>query len=189
MKGIGGTMREASQPEPGQGEALREEIRAELEDTRRAYHALLDSLAEEDWNKPSGNPAWTVGHLMVHMTFAPRMLPADVSLIRGGGWMPKLPAFLFNWSNVWMTRWAARKESLGTVGTLYDAAHQRALDLPDTIQEDEWGLSREYPDWDPILSGTVTIERLLYYLAEHFEVHAGQVRQGLAGEAPALEKE
>jgi hypothetical protein len=180
-------MEEASQPGPCQGEALREEIRAELEDTRQAYHALLNSLTEEDWDKTSGNPAWTVGQLMVHMTFAPRMLPADVSLIRGGGWMPKLPALLFNWSNVWMTRWAARKESLRTVGALYCAAHRRALDLLDTIQEDEWGLSREYPDWDPMLSGTVTIERLFHYLAEHFEVHAEQVRQNLAGEAPALE--
>ena len=179
----------SSQPEPGHGDALRVEIRAELERTRQAYHGLLDSLSEEDWDKSSGNPAWTVGQLMVHMTFAPRMLPADVSMIRGGGWMPKLPAFLFNWSNVLMTRWAARKESLGTVGALYDAAHQRALDLLDTIQDDEWGLSREYPDWDPMLSGTVTIERLFHYLAEHFEVHAAQVRQGLAGEAPALEKE
>lgn len=182
-------MEEGSQPEPGQGEALREEIRAELEDTRRAYHALIELLIEEDWDKPSGNPAWTVGQLMVHMTFAPRMVPADVSLIRRGGWMPKLPAFLFNWSNVLMTRWAARKESLGTVGALYDAAHQRALDLLDTIGEDEWSLSREYPDWDPALSGTVTIERLFHYLTDHFEVHAKQVRQGLGVEAPALEKE
>jgi hypothetical protein len=39
-------LEEASQPEPTQGDALREEIRAELEDTRQAYHALLDSLTE-----------------------------------------------------------------------------------------------------------------------------------------------
>ena len=27
------------------------------------------------------------------------------------------------------------------------------------------------------------------YLADHYEVHAGQVRQGLAGEAPLSDKE
>jgi hypothetical protein len=182
-------MEDASLHEPAEGEALREEIRTELEATRQAYHALLDSLTEEDWRRPSGNTAWTVGQLMVHMTFAPRMLPADVRMIRGGGWMPRLPAFLFNWSNVLMTRWAARKQSLDTVGAVYDAAHQRALDLLDTIQNDEWGLSREYPEWDPMLSGTVTIERLFRYLSDHFEAHAEQVRQGLAGGAPAVEKE
>jgi hypothetical protein len=40
-----------------------------------------------------------------------------------------------------------------------------------------------------MLSGTVTIERLFRYLSDHSEVHAGQVRQGLAGGAPAIEKE
>ena len=183
------TMEEANQPDAQQAGSAREEIRAELEATREAYHALLDSLSEEDWNKPSGNPAWTVGQVMVHMTFAPRMLPADVNLIRRGGWMPKLPGFIFNWANVLMTRWAARNQSPQSVGALYDEAHDRVLALLETIHEDEWSLSREYPDWDPMLSGTVTLERLFRYLADHFEVHAEQVRQGLADAAPAPEKE
>jgi hypothetical protein len=182
-------MGEARQPGPAEAGSPREEIREELEATRRAYHALLDSLAEGDWSKPSGNPAWTVGQVMVHMTFAPRMLPADVGMIRSGGWMPKLPAFLFNWANVLMTLWAARKQSAQSVGALYDAAHNRAMALLETIQDNEWSLGREYPDWDPMLSGTVTIERLFRYLADHFEVHAEQVRQGLAEVAPAPEKE
>ena len=80
--------------DPGVGGSPREEIRAELEATRQAHHALLGSHSEEDWRKASGNPAWTVGQLMVHMTFAPRMLPADVKMIRRGGWMPNLPACL-----------------------------------------------------------------------------------------------
>ncbi len=182
-------MEQTEQVDPNEAKPLCEEIRQELESTRQAYHALLDSLSEEDWKRPSGNPAWTVGQLMVHMTFAPRMLPADVGLIRRGGWMPRLPAFLFNWANVLMTRWAARSQSAQSVGALYDAAHNRALALLETIREDEWSLSREYPDWDPMLSGTVTLERLFRYLAGHFEAHAEQVRQGLAGAAPASEKE
>ncbi len=182
-------MEEIKREAPAQAETLRQEIRTELETTRQAYHALLDLLTEEDWDRSSGNPAWTVGQVMVHMTFAPRMLPADVGLIRRGGWMPKLPAFLFNWSNALMTRWAARNQSTRSVGALYDAAHSRALDLLETIQQDEWSLGREYPDWDPMLSGTVTIKRLFHYLADHFEVHAEQVRQGLADAAPPSEKE
>ncbi|MGD9404610.1 MAG: DinB family protein [Anaerolineae bacterium] len=182
-------MGEARQEDPVEAGSLREEIREELEATRMAYHALLESLPEKDWKKPSGNPAWTVGQLMVHMTFAPRMLPADVGMIRSGGWMPKLPAFLFNWANVLMTRWAARNQSAESVGALYDVAHDRVLALLDTIQDDEWGLGREYPDWDPMLSGMVTIERLFRYLADHYKVHAEQVRQGLAGEAPLSDKE
>ena len=183
-------MDEAGQSsESNEGGSLREEIGAELEATQQAYHTLLSSLSDEDWRKPSGNPAWTVGQLMVHMTFAPRMLPADVGLIRRGGWMPNLPAFLFNWSNVLMTRWGARKETLHTVGTLYDAAHDKVLDLLEMIQDEEWGLGREYPDWDPLLSGYVTMERLFRYLAIHYSVHEEQVRQGLAGAEPESGKE
>jgi hypothetical protein len=182
-------MEDAGQKETLEDGTLCEEMRAELEATREAYHALLDTLSDEDWRKASGNPAWTVGQLMVHMTFAPRMLPADVKLIRRGGWMPKLPAFLFNWSNVLMTRWSARKESVHTVGALYDAAHDNALRVLETIQDEEWSLGREYPDWDPMLSGYVTLERLFRYLASHFKVHEEQVRQGLAVRAPLSEKE
>ena len=182
-------MEEARQPESSEGGSLSEEIRAELEVTRQAYHALLDVLSDQDWRKPSGNAAWTVGQLMYHMTVAPRMLPADVGLIRRGGWMPNLPAFLFNWSNVLMTRWGARKETVHSLGVLYDAAHDKVLNLLETIQDEEWGLGREYPDWDPMLSGYVTLERLFRYLTIHFEVHEEQVRQGLAGAAPKPGKE
>ena len=182
-------MENAGSAEPGVGPRVRKEIREELEATRQAYHALLGSLSEEDWGRASGNPAWTVGQLMVHMTFAPRMLPADAKLIRRGGWMPRLPSFLFNWSNVLMTRWTARKETIHTVGGLYDAAHANALGVLETIQDEEWGLGREYPDWDPMLSGYVTLERLFRYLTLHFEAHQEQVRQGLAGAATTSEKE
>jgi len=182
-------MEETEQADAREAESLREEIRAELEATRQAYHTLLNSLTEEDWKKPSGNPAWSVGQVMVHMTFAPRMLPADVGLIQRGGWMPKLPAFFFNWANVLMTRWTARNQSAQSVGALYDAAHDRVLTLLETIQADEWSLGKEYPDWDPMLSGKVTIERLFHYLSEHFEAHAEQVRQGLADAVPPSEKE
>jgi hypothetical protein len=112
------------------------------------------------------------------------MLPADVGLIRRGGWMPRLPALIFNWSNVLMTRWVARKETIHTVGALYDAAHANALEALETIRDDEWGLGREYPDWDPMLSGYVTLDRLFRYLTIHFEGHQEQVRQGLEKLAP-----
>jgi hypothetical protein len=176
-------MENTGQPELSEGGDLSDEIREELESTRQAYHALLGSLSDEAWKKVSGNPAWTVGQLMVHMSFAPRMLPADARLIRRGGWMPKLPAFLFNCSNVLMTRWAARKETVHTVGALYDVAHDKALGVLETIQDEEWNLGREYPDWDPLLSGYVTLERLFRYLAIHFDVHQEQLRQGLADAA------
>lgn len=164
---------------------LGQEIRAELEATREAYHTLLSALTDEDWPRPSGNEAWTVGQLMYHMTIAPRMLPTDVRIIRRGGRAPRVPAFLFNGLNVLMTRWGARKWTRLTVGQAYDEAHAATLAVLETIQDDEWARGVEYPDWDPMLSGFVTIERLFRYLPLHFEAHAGQVRQGLGLDPPA----
>lgn len=163
---------------------LRQELRAELEATRVAYHVLLDLLSDDDWHRPSGNPAWTVGQVIYHMTMAPRMLPSDVRMIRRGRRAPGLPAFIFNSLNVLVTRWGARKHTPETVGQAYDAAHAAALAAFDTIQDHEWAKGVEYPEWDPMLSGFVTIERLFRYLSLHFKVHAEQIRQALAADSP-----
>jgi hypothetical protein len=174
-----------SEPEitPVEAAHLRREIRAELEATREAYHALLNELAEEDWRKPSGNVAWTVGQVLYHMTMAPRMLPSDVRMIRRARRVPALPAWVFNALNVLATRWGARKHTPQSVGQAYDAAHAATMTALETIQDHEWAKGVEYPDWDPMLSGFVTIERLFRYVSLHFEVHAGQVRQALAAES------
>jgi hypothetical protein len=166
----------------GDGANRNEVIRADLEATRDSYHELLDSLSDKDWQRRSGNQAWTIGQVMYHMTVAPRMLPADVRMIRKGGRAPKFLAALFDWLNIILTRWGARKHTRQTIGDAYDVAHAAALEALDTIREDEWDNGVEYPDWDPLLSGFVTIERLLRYLILHFEVHAKQVRQGLEEE-------
>ncbi len=169
---------------PAEAARLRAEIRAELEATREAYHALLNTLSDEDWRKPSGNAAWTVGQVIYHMTMAPRMLPSDVRMIRRARRAPRLPACVFNALNVLATRWGARKHTTQSVGRAYDAAHAAAMAAFETIQDHEWAKGVEYPDWDPMLSGFVTIERLFRYVSLHFEVHARQVRQALAAESP-----
>jgi hypothetical protein len=168
---------------PGQeiedGGAIRDEIRAELEATRAAFHALLESLSDEDWARGSGNPAWTVGEVMYHMTLAPRFLPEDVRLIRRLGWAPKLPGGLFNALMALLTRLGARNRTSQDVAEQYDAAHERMLAVLETIRDEEWSKGMDYPDWDPLLSGHVTLERLFHYPALHFQAHAVEVRQGL----------
>jgi len=46
-----------------------ESIRNELETTRSVFHALLESLSEDDWRRQSLNPGWTNGEVMAHMLF------------------------------------------------------------------------------------------------------------------------
>lgn len=175
-------MSKAEQSEAYLSMTMREEIRTELEATRVAFHKLLDSLSDEDWHKRSGNPAWTIGEVLFHMTLAPRLLPNDVRLIRGGRSAPKLPAFLFHRLNIIVTRVGARKLTRQVVGEKYDAAHEGVLEVLETVEAGEWSKGVEYPEWDPLLSGNVTMERLFRYLALHFEVHAEQIRQGMEGE-------
>lgn len=170
--------------EHGDGSAIHEQIRAELEATRAAFHALIGELADEDWDRPSGNPAWTIGQVAFHMTLAPRMLPADVRLIRRGWRIPSPPAFLFNRLNVLLTRLGARRVTRQTVGAKYDEAHAVALGALETIGEDEWDKGLDYPGWDPQLSGHVTLELLFRYLKVHFEGHAEEIRAGLGEGQP-----
>lgn len=158
------------------GTSISEELRAELEATRVAFHELLDSIPAENWNKPTSNPAWTVGELVFHMTVALRMLPEDVRLIRRLGWTPRPPASLFNWLNERLTRRGARGLTAEDVGEKYDTAHREVLRLMETIKGDEWEKGMDYPDWDPLLSGHVTLEKLFHYPAQHFESHAEQLR-------------
>jgi len=170
------------------GSDIRDGVRAELEATRTAYHALLGSISVADWRKTSGNPAWTIGEVLFHMTLALRLLPSDVRLIRGSGWAPKLPASLFNWLNVAFTRWGARKLTQETVAEKYDEAHDKVLCVLETILDDEWEKGAEYPSWDPLLSGHVTLERLFHYPAIHFQSHAQQVRSGLVRDSAGEEE-
>lgn len=158
---------------------IAEELRTELEATRAAFHELLVSIPAEDWHKLTSNQAWTVCELVFHMTVALRMLPEDVRLIRRLGWTPRPPASLFNWLNERLTRRGARGLTPEEVGEKYDAAHDGVLRLMDTIRDDEWGKGMDYPDWDPLLSGHVTLERLFHYPAQHFESHAEQLRNNL----------
>ena len=123
-----------------------DQIRAELQATRSAYHTLVDSLADKDLEKRSGNPAWTIRQLLFHMTLAPRLLPNDVRLIRKRARVPKLPAFLFNRLNVIVTRIGARKLTRQSAREKYDAAHAVALDVLETIDEHEWRQGIDYPD-------------------------------------------
>jgi uncharacterized damage-inducible protein DinB len=158
---------------------LRETIRAELETACREFHALLAELSTADLSKPSLNPAWTVGKVLYHMSLAPKNLPSDVWLIRHLKWIPKFPAGPFNRLNVIMTRRGARNKTKDLLAVEYDQAHTRALKCLQSIRDEEWHMGARYPDWDPLLSGYVTIERLFHYLKLHFESHAEDIRQAL----------
>jgi hypothetical protein len=155
---------------------MREAIRKELETTKARFHQLLQSIPEGDLTRKSTNPAWTVAQVLYHMSVALRFLPSDIALIRRSGRMPKPPAFVFHTFNVWLARWGARKASHDSLAAQYDQAHARTVEALESIEEDEWQKGADYPGWDPMLEGHVTIEELFHYPTRHFEAHAQEIR-------------
>ena len=84
--------------------------------------------------------------------------------------------------NVIMTRIGAIGLTRQSAAEKYNAAHASALRALEGVEDQEWDLGVDYPGWDRLLNGHVTLERLFRYLAIHFQVHAEQIRQGLVKE-------
>jgi len=123
---------------------MREMIRSELEATRSSFHALLDSLSEEDFHKKSNNPAWTNGQILFHMTLGFILVPMLAPMIRFFGKLPdrysKLFArilnfgtALFNWFNALGARIGGRIFTRQRIGGKFDQACHQILKLPDLI--------------------------------------------------------
>ncbi|MBE0688194.1 MAG: hypothetical protein IH585_19535 [Anaerolineaceae bacterium] len=115
------------------------------------------------------------------MSIAPRMLGADVKMILYQNWVYKLipviiPKSFFDWVNKLQTKFAARKLTRAFLKNEYDQAHQAALKALEMVQESDFEKMVNYPDWDPLLSGEVTLERLFHYIKVHFDAHAEQIR-------------
>lgn len=162
--------------------SAREKLRMEIEETRKSFHQLLESIPDEAFGLPSDNPAWTIGEVLYHMSIAPRMLGTDVKMIVNQNWFYKLvpaiiPKSLFDWFNKILTRYGARKLTREFLAAEYDRAHQATLKALDEVEEADFEKKLNYPDWDPLLSGEVTLERLFHYVRAHFDVHAAEIRR------------
>ena len=163
-----------------------EQLRREMEATRLAFHRLLDSIPDEAFSLPSSNPAWTVGQVLYHMSIAPRMMVLDVKMISSQRWFFRLipalfPRRLFDWLNVRLTRYGSRKLSRQFLSDEYDRAHNSILKVFDSLGEADFTRSVIYPDWDPLLTGEVSMAFLFGYIKRHFDSHAIQVEAALAG--------
>ena len=59
-------------------------LRAQLEETKTAYHALMESLSDADWYKKTHSTAWTVGEMMTHLADTLADKPAAIANVRRG---------------------------------------------------------------------------------------------------------
>ncbi|MEA3440783.1 MAG: DinB family protein [Chloroflexota bacterium] len=158
----------------------RDTLRAELADTQSAYHLLLDEIPENAWEAPTLNPSWNVRQVMYHITMAVRLMPQDVKMIRSGRFITP-PAWLFNWLNIWITRWGARGQSKQSLAQAYDDAHNIVVALLDSLTDDELTLTGIYPNLGGNMpGGEHTIADVFHYLTLHFKEHEPYIRKTLS---------
>ncbi|MGD2077159.1 MAG: DinB family protein [Chloroflexota bacterium] len=146
-------------------------IRAELEETRVAFHALLATIPDDAFEQATRNPAWNVRQMLYHIVMAVEMLPQDIKLIRKGRLISP-PAWLFNRVNVYVTRWRARNHTRESLAIAYDKAHAAVLAIMDDMQAGEWSLTGKYPAvGGELTGGERSIAMMYHYLSQHFQEH------------------
>jgi hypothetical protein len=166
--------------------SIKEELRIEMIQTHDAFQILLAEIPDQAFPQPSDNPAWTIGEVLFHMSLAPRFMTTDLRIIISRPKLAKVfsilvPIPLFDRLNDFYTRYGARNLNRTFLAEQYDRAHERAMRSLEPLPESDFQRSLQYPGYDPILSGEVTVERLYRYIKVHFEIHANQIRKKLGG--------
>jgi hypothetical protein len=158
--------------------SVRESVRQELESTRSAFHALLNSVPDEDWMRKSYHPnplfaSMSIGQAMLHVTWYPKYIPRFVEAARAGKGFGNLPKFIFALATIIIPRVVSFKETREGVRQKYDQSHAIAISVLDTIREDEWDKGAKFHN------EYRTILRVFKYHVEHFQEHAAEIQEAL----------
>lgn len=162
-------------------------IHAELETARSDFHALLDSLTEEEWYRQSQNPAWTNGQLLFHITLGYGLIPVLLPIVKLFGRLS--PVFsrkfaaLLNWStplfnrvNAIAPRIGARIYKFDALGRKFDKVHDAIVKRLYSTQDEEWKFGMHLPvKWDPPrFEEFMELEGFFRYPILHFRHHKKQ---------------
>lgn len=165
----------------------RADILTQLNAAHASFHALLDSLSEQDFHRQSLNPGWTNGEILAHMTFGFIIINVLLPMARLWGRLPKssskwfawlLNAFTgpFNWVNELGARGQGKVFTRHRVGKIYDRAYFSLLKKVDSIHAHEWERGMYYPTkWDANFDEFMTLEKLFHYPIIHFKFHRNQI--------------
>jgi hypothetical protein len=146
-----------------------------LDETRLVFHALVESLSDEEWDNRHTATGWTVRELISHMVDGLAHTPDAIDHVRRGKPFLNLPPVL-NWLtapiNYWLSKWKARGQTRQTVLARYDAAHQALLNKIEGIRDEEWSRGAHcYGD------GYKTVLDLCVLPNRHLQEHAAQLRR------------
>ena len=59
-------------------------LRSQLEETRSAFHAVVESLTDADWHQKTSSTAWTIGEVLTHLADALAGTPEAIEHVRQG---------------------------------------------------------------------------------------------------------
>jgi hypothetical protein len=161
--------------------AMHRALRAELETTRQAFHALLATLTPADWDRPSHNPRWTIGEVLWHITLYLFVIPEQLIWLQGNNFPEPFTesADELNEGNVEQTREGAHEQTFVTIAQAYEDGHAATLAALASVRDHEWPIGVRMPDMGPTFTGEFrTIEALFRYHARHFAEHAAQISAG-----------
>lgn len=148
----------------------REALRAQLEETRMAFHALVESLTEEEWHSKTATTAWTVCEVLTHVADGRARLLAAIAHVRQGKNYFNLPSWLRDPLIRWLGTWSARGQTPESILRRYDQAHTAFLAILEGIRDDEWSRGAQcFGD------GYKTVLDLCVLPKSHFQEHAAQV--------------
>jgi uncharacterized damage-inducible protein DinB len=153
--------------------ADRTALRAQLEETRTAYHALMASLSDADWDQKTGSTAWTVGEMMTHLADTLADKPAAIASVRRGKNYLNFPPAL-HWLAMRIgyrqVKQSARRQTCQTILARYDQAYAALLATLEGIKDQEWTLGAFcYGE------GYKTIPEVCQMVVSHFQEHAAQI--------------
>jgi hypothetical protein len=148
-------------------------LRARLEETRLAYHVLIEELSDVEWDNEQTATSWTVRELLSHIVDGLAHTPDAIDHVRRGKAFLDFPPALNRLGhsiNYWLSKWKARGQTRQTVLARYDAAHQALLSTMEHIRDDEWSRGAHcYGE------GYMTVLDLCVLPNRHLEEHAAQL--------------
>ena len=148
-------------------------LRSQLEETRSAFHALVEQLTDADWHRKTSSTAWTIGEVLTHLTYTLAHTPEAIEHVRQGKNYLNPPSFL-NWLgpliNRKLAQQSARGQTRASILVWYDKAHTAILATVEGIGDDEWGRGASC-----FGAGYKTILDLCQALPSHFQEHAAQI--------------
>jgi hypothetical protein len=109
---------------------------------------------------------WTVGEVLLHLTWALEQLPQEIASARRGRGMFNMPKRLADPLSYWFIRWSARNSTRESIRRRYDAAISASIRALDEVKESEWTLGARFYG-----EGFYTIADLFQTPAHHLSEH------------------